>query len=83
MWFPLIKLFKTFFNLIAITFEINLVSIFNKEIGRQFLINRLSLSFFSINLITICFWEVDGSPDIKDFFIESDNEFLMSSQKDS
>ena len=73
IWFSLIKLFKIFFSLIAITFKINLVAIFNKEIGRQFLINRLSLSFFPINLITACFWEVDSSPNIKDFFMEQDN----------
>ena len=33
--------------------------------------------------MTACFWEVVSSPDIKDFFIESGNEFLMSSQKKS
>ena len=76
-------LFKILFNLVANTFRINLVSIFNKDIGRRFLINHLSLSFFSINLTTACVWEVDSSLDIKDFFIASDNKFLMSSQKNS
>ena len=35
MQFDLIKLFKIFCNLIATAFEINLVSIFTKEIGSQ------------------------------------------------
>ena len=30
-----------------------------------------------LNLITACFWDVGKSPDIKQFFIESDNEVLM------
>ena len=40
------KLERTFFNLSERAFEIVLVSTFNKEMGRQFLIYLLSLSFF-------------------------------------
>ena len=41
-----IKLERTFFKLPERAFEIILVSTFNKEIGRQFLMYLLSLSFF-------------------------------------
>ena len=59
--------------------------------GHQFLINRLFLSFFLINLISAWFLiegrggggreGVDSSLDIKDIFIESDNELLMASKR--
>ena len=45
IWFLLIKLFKIIFNLMVITYEINLVSIFNIKIRLQFLINRSSVLF--------------------------------------
>ena len=41
-----IKLDRTFFNLSERAFETVFVSTFNKEMGRQFLIYLLSLSFF-------------------------------------
>ena len=33
--------------------------------------------------VTACFWEEDSSRDMKVLFIESDNELLISSQKNS
>ena len=45
----------------ANTFDIVLQSIFDNEIGFQFLIKRLSLTLSSINLITTCFSEVSNS----------------------
>ena len=53
-----IKLGRTFLSLDAKALEIILQSTFNKEIGRQFLINFLSLSFFSISFMTACLCEV-------------------------
>ena len=53
-----IRLGRTFSGLDTRALEIILQSTFNKEIGRQFLINLLSLSFFSINSITGCLCEV-------------------------
>ena len=43
-----IQLERIFFNLSKRAFEIILVSTFNKEMGHQFLMYLLSLSFFSI-----------------------------------
>ena len=45
VWLDEIKFSKTF-NLVAKVFEINLVSIFSSDIGLQFSIDFLSLSFF-------------------------------------
>ena len=39
----------------AKTFETNFVSLLRRETGLHFLISCLSLSLFSINLITVCF----------------------------
>ena len=81
LWFSLIKLGITFCNLFAKDFDINLLSTFDKEIGRQFLMNLLSLSFFSISFITACFCEVLSSSVKKDVHIELEKEVLISSQK--
>ena len=51
----------TLFKWLSSTFEISFISTFRSEIGRQFLINLLSLSFFSINFRIACFWEVVGN----------------------
>ena len=72
-----IKLEKTFFNL----FEIILVSTFNKEMGRQFFIYLLSLSFFSINLIIACLCEMLKSPLCFAYVAEVISNSLISSQK--
>ena len=47
-----INLEKTFFSLSERAFEIILVSTFNKEMNRQFLIYLYLYLFFSIKLIT-------------------------------
>ena len=45
--------------------QLSFVSTLKKEIGLQFLISCWSLSFFSIHLITACFWEVLNSLTLK------------------
>ena len=69
LWFLLTKLGNTSYNLFARDFDANLLSTFNKEIGPQFLINLLSLSFFSISFVTPCFCEVLSSPVKKAFVL--------------
>ena len=48
------------------------------EIGLLFLMNLLSLFFFSIDFITACFWEVLHSPTIKDCWIEAKKGSLIT-----
>ena len=75
----LLLTYATFFKRLASTFEISSISTFRSEIGRQFLINLLSLFFFSINFIMACFWEVLNSPAIKDYWIEAQSGSLTTS----
>ena len=77
------KLERTFFNLSERAFEIILVSTFNKEMGRQFLIYLLSLSFFSINLIITYLCEMLNSPLCFASVAEAISNSLISFQKPS
>ena len=65
------------------TINVNIVSTFRREIGLQFLINRLSLSFFSNNLITACLCEILREPLVLDSLKEFLKVFLILVQKHS
>ena len=49
---------RTFFNLSANVLEINSESTLSNEIGLQFSMKLLSLSFFSRSLMTACLWKL-------------------------
>ena len=76
-----IKLERTFFNLSERAFEIILVSTFNKEMGRQFLIYLLSRSSFSINLTIACLCETLHLPLCFASVAEAISNSLISFQK--
>ena len=81
-----IKLERTFFNLSEWAFEIILVSIFNKEMDRQFLMYLLSLSFFFFPIIFLfiaCLYEMLNSPLCFASVAETISNSLISSQKPS
>ena len=52
---------KTSFNFFASALDNVFISAFNNEIGLQFLMYLLSLSFLSFNLIYSCLWEILNS----------------------
>ena len=58
---------KIFSKRKARAFEAIFISTFKREIGLQFLMYLLSLSFLSINLIVACFFEEDSQARSQDF----------------
>ena len=60
--------------------EIIFASTFSREIGFQFWINLLSLSFFSINLIVACLCELQSSPLSKECETQDENVYFTSDQ---
>ena len=70
----------TFFKQQAVALEISFTSTFKREIGRQFFINLLSLSCFSITFIIACFCEIFNSPTKKDCRVEAKNGSLRESE---
>ena len=57
-----IKSGKTFFSFSERAFDIIFRSTFNKEMGLQFFMNLLSLSFFSTNLMIACLRDIIKFP---------------------
>ena len=67
------------FSHVANTFDINFRYVFTKDIGLQFLINLLCLSFLLVNVIITCVWDVLNSSLIKASLIDASNGILTSS----
>ena len=63
--------FRITFILSARTLDAIFVSKFIREIGLQLLTSLLSLSFFSISIITACFSDVDSSLTGNEWFRDS------------
>ena len=61
VWFEEIRKGNTFFILAERTLLIIFVSVLSSDIGLQFLMNLLSLSFFPTFYFTTCFWELLNS----------------------
>ena len=61
-WLKLITSGSTFSKRFANVLDANLASTFTRDIGRQFFKNLFSIPFFTINVITACFCELDSSP---------------------
>ena len=61
----------TLFKLQANGLNLSFISTFKRQIGHQFFINLLFLSFFSINFIIDCFCEALNSPTKKNYCIEA------------
>ena len=75
-WLSEISDARTFLRRFDKALEIIFASKFSREIGLQFRINLLSLSFFSINLIVACLFEVQCSPLSKECETQDKNVFF-------
>ena len=81
IWVGEIRDVKTVFNLSANVLEINSESTLSKEIGLQFSMKDLSLSFFIISLMTASLWELLNSFHSSEVLIEFKNGSARLAQK--
>ena len=83
VWSEEIRKVNTLFILVERTLLIIFISVLSSDISLQFLMNLLSLPFFSNIFTAACFWEVLNSWFRNDLWTETKNDFLTSSQKQS